>query len=86
MAITMHYRVDVYEGSIGAGNVIFSLEPSSAPFSFAAGDFLDPSGWTGNALQPNQHYQLTTIEHQLTYPGGQECQHNVAISVKAVAR
>ena len=86
MAITMHYRVDVYEGSISAGNVVFLLEPSSAPFSFAVGDFLDPSGWTRNPLPPDQHYQITAVEHQLTYPGGQECQHNVAISVKAVAR
>jgi hypothetical protein len=82
----MLYRVDFYEGSIKSGIVVFSLEPSSVPFSFAVGDFVDPSGWTGNPLQPNQHYQITAVEHQLTYPGGQECQHNLAISVKAVPR
>ena len=82
MAITMYYRVDFYEGT----NNVFSLEPSSLPFSFAVGDFVDPSGWTGNSLPPNQHYRITAVEHQFTYPGTQECQHNVAISVVAVAR
>lgn len=82
MAITMYYRVDFYEGT----NNVFSLEPSSLPFSFAVGDFVDPSGWTGNSLPPNQHYRITAVEHQLTYPGTQECQHNLAISVVAVAR
>ena len=86
MAITMLYRVDFYEGSITSGNVVFSLEPSNVPFSFAVGDFVDPSGWTANPLQPNHHYQITAVEHQLTYPGGLECQHNLAISVKAVPR
>ena len=86
MAITMLYRVDFYDGSIKSGIVLFSLEPSSVPCSFAVGDFVDPSGWTGNPLPPNQHYQITAVEHQLTYPGGQECQHNLAISVKAVPR
>lgn len=86
MAITMLYRVDFYEGSIKSGIVVFSLEPSSVPFSFAVGDFVDPTGWTANPLQPNQHYQITAVEHQLTYPGGQECQHSLAISVKAVPR
>jgi hypothetical protein len=86
MPITMLYRVDFYEGSIDAGTVVFSLEPSTAPISFAVGDFVDPSGWTVNALKPNQHYRITAVEHQFTYPGGQECQHNLAISVKAVAR
>ena len=86
MAITMLYRVDFYEGSIKAGNVVFSLEPSSVPFSFAVGDFVDSSGWTDNPLKPDQHYRITAVEHQLTYPGGQECQHNLAISVKAVRR
>lgn len=86
MAVTMLYRVDFYEGSIESGIVLFSLEPSSVPFSFAAGDFVDPSGWTGNPLQPDQHYQITAVEHQLTYPGGQQCQHNLAISVTAVPR
>lgn len=86
MAVTMLYRIDFYEGAIAAGAVVFSLEPSTVPFSFALGDFVDPSGWTGNTLQPDQHYQITAVEHQLTYPGGQQCQHNVAISVKPVAR
>ena len=86
MAITMRYRIDFYEGSIKSGNVVFSLEPSSVPVSYAVGDFVDPSGWTGNSLQPDQHYQITAVEHQLTYPGGQECQHNLAISVNAVPR
>lgn len=86
MAITMRYRIDLYEGSMSAGNVVFSLEPSSVPFSYGVGDFVDPSGWTGNPLQPDEHYQITAVEHQLTYPGGQECQHNLAISVKAVPR
>lgn len=85
MAITMLYRVDFYEGAI-TGTAVFSLEPSTAPFSFAVGDFVDPSGWAGNTLQPDQHYRITAVEHQLTYPGGQECQHNVAISLAAVAR
>lgn len=86
MATTMRYRIDFYEGSIKSGNVVFSLEPSSIPVSYAVGDFVDSSGWTGNPLQPDQHYQITAVEHQLTYPGGQECQHNLAISVKAVPR
>ena len=86
MAITMLYRVDFYEGSIDTGTVVFSLEPSSVPVSFAAGDFVDPSGWTDNPLKPDQHYRITAIEHQITFPGGQECQHNLAISLKAVTR
>lgn len=86
MAIEMLYRVDFYEGSIKTGNVVFSLEPSTVPISFAIGDFVDPSGWTANPLNPNQHYRITAIEHQLTYPGGEECQHNLAISLKAVPR
>ncbi|HEU4771009.1 MAG TPA: hypothetical protein VFS68_02530, partial [Candidatus Udaeobacter sp.] len=86
MAITMLYRVDFYEGSIKAGNVVFSLDPSSVPFSFSVGDFVDPSGWTVNPLKPNQHYKITAIEHQITDPGGPQVQHNLAISVKAVAR
>jgi len=86
MAITMRYRIDFYDGSIKSGNVVFSLEPSSVPVSYAVGDFVDPSGWTGNSLQPDKHYQITAVEHQLTYPGGLECQHNLAISVKAVPR
>lgn len=86
MAITMRYRVDFYAGSIQSGNIVFSLEPATLPFSFSVGDFVDPSGWTGNVLKPDEHYQITAVEHQLTYPGGQECQHNIVISVKAVAR
>jgi hypothetical protein len=86
MAITVLYRVDFHAGSINSGNIVFSLEPASLPFSFTVGDFVDPSGWTANPLKPDQHYQITAVEHQLTYPGGQECQHNIAISVKAVAR
>ena len=86
MAITMLYRVDFYDGSIGSGNVVFSLEPASLPFSFTVGDFVDPSGWDANPLKPDQHYRIAAVEHQLSYPGGQECQHNVAISLTAVAR
>lgn len=86
MAITMLYRVDFYEGSIKAGNVVFSLDPSSVPFSFSVGDFVDPSGWTVNPLKPNRHYKITAIEHQITDPSGPQVQHNLAISVKAVAR
>lgn len=86
MATTMFYRIDFYEGSIKTGKVVFSLEPSSVPVSFAVGDFVDPSGWTDNPLRPDQHYRITAIEHQLTFPGGEECQHNLAISLKAVTR
>ena len=86
MPVTMLYRIDFYEGSIKSGNVVFSLEPASLPFSFTAGDFVDPSGWDANPLKPDQHYKIAAVEHQLTYPGGQECQHNIAISLKAVAR
>ena len=86
MAVKMHYRIDFYESSSESGNNVFSLEPVSLPFSFSAGDFVDPSGWNGNVLKPDEHYQITAVEHQFTCPGGQECQHNIAISVKAVAR
>ena len=86
MAITMYYRVDFYDGAMAGGNVVFSLEPSTTPVAFAVGDYVDPSGWTGNPLPPDQHYQITAVEHQLTYPGGDECQHNIALSMKAVAR
>lgn len=86
MATTMFYRIDFYEGSVKTGPVVFSLEPSSVPVSFAVGDFVDPSGWTDNPLRPDQHYRITAIEHQLTFPGGEECQHNLAISLKAVTR
>lgn len=86
MAITMYYRVDFYEGAIARNNRVFSLEPSTPPVAFAVGDFLDPSGWTGNPLPPHQYYEITAVEHQLTYPGGDECQHNIALSMKAVAR
>jgi hypothetical protein len=86
MAVTMLYRIDFYAGSVETGNALFSLEPASVPVSFAVGDFIDPSGWTGNPLQSDQRYQVTAVEHQISYPGGRECQHNLAISVKAVAR
>jgi hypothetical protein len=86
MPIQIHYRVDFYEGSISAGNVVFSLEPAATPFAFAPGEFVDPSGWSANPLRPDQHYQITAIEHQITDPGGPEAQHNIAISLKAVAR
>jgi hypothetical protein len=86
MAIKIYYRVDFYEGPIADQNRVFSLEPTTTPYSFAVGDFVDPSGWTGNPLPADQHYQITAVEHQLTYPGGNECQHNIALSIKPVAR
>jgi hypothetical protein len=85
MAI-MLYRVEFYEGALSTGHVVFAFEPSTVPFSFAVGDFVDPSGWTANPLKPDQHYRITAIEHQLTDPGGPQCQHNLAISLEAVAR
>lgn len=86
MAVKIFYRVDFYEGAISDNRVVFSLEPSTLPFSFAPGDFVDPSGWTANPLTPQQHYEITAVEHQLTYPGGDECQHNIALSMKPVDR
>jgi hypothetical protein len=86
MAIRTYYRVDFYEGSAAPGKSVFSLEPANTPYVFAVGDFVDPSGWTGNPLPADQHYQITAIEHQLTYAGGDECQHAVAVLLKAVAR
>lgn len=86
MAVKMNYRVDFYEGAIADNKIVFSLEPSTAPFAFAVGDFVDPNGWTGNPLAPDQHYEITAVEHQLTYPGGEECQHNIALAMKPVAR
>ncbi|HKY09841.1 MAG TPA: hypothetical protein VJQ55_16445, partial [Candidatus Binatia bacterium] len=80
------YRVDFYEGAVSADNVVFSLEPTSVPYSFTVGDFVDPSGWNLNPLPADRHYQIAAIEHQFTDPDGEECQHNVAISVVAVAR
>jgi hypothetical protein len=82
----MLYRVDFYEGPISGGDVVFSLEPDSLPYSFGVGDFVDPSGWNVNPLPVDRHYQIAAIEHQFTVPDGQECQHNLAISVVAVAR
>lgn len=86
MAVQIRYRVDFYQGSISAGNTVFSMEPASTPFAFTPGDFVDPSGWTANPLPPDQHYQITAVEHQLTDPGGPEVQHNIAIVLQAVAR
>lgn len=86
MAVKMNYRVDFYEGAIADNTVVFSLEPSTTPFAFAVGDFVDPNGWTGNPLAPDQHYEITAVEHQLTYPDGDECQHNIALSMKPGAR
>jgi hypothetical protein len=86
MAAKMYYRVDFYEGPIKDKKIVFSLEPSTVPFAFAVDDFVDSSGWTDNPLPPQQHYQITAVEHQLTFFGADECQHNVAISVDAIAR
>ena len=80
------YRVDFYEGSIAAGNVVFSMEPSATPFSFVAGAFVDPGGWPVNPIPADQHYEITAVEHQITDPGGSEIQHNIAISVRPVPR
>lgn len=86
MAVTMHYRVDFYDGAIADDKIMFSLEPSTTPLPFAIGDFVDPSGWAGKPLPPERHYEITAVEHQLTCPGGDECQHNIAVSIKSVAR
>src|SRR5688572_14424035 len=86
MAIRMYYRVDFYDGAIVDNQIVFSLEPSTTPFAFTVGDFVDPSGWTGNPLPLDQRYEITAVEHQLTYPGDDECQHNVALSMRPVAR
>jgi hypothetical protein len=86
MAIKMLYRVDFYADSIDDGKSVFSLEPTSVPYAFAVGDFLDPAGWPGMPLPPDQHYQITAVEHELTCPGGDECQHNVQVRMKAVRR
>jgi hypothetical protein len=80
------YRVDFYEGAVSTGNAVFSMEPSATPFSFAVGEFVDPSGWPANPLPAHQHYEITAVEHQITDPGGPEIQHNIAISVKPVPR
>jgi hypothetical protein len=86
MAVKFHFRVDFYEGALNEEKSVFSIETSDAPYAFAAGDFVDPSGWTGNSLPADQHYQITAVEHQLTCPGGDECQHNIQVSMKAVRR
>lgn len=86
MAVTMRYRLEFYEGSIQPDSLVFSVEPATVPFSFSVGDFVDPSGWSGNVLKPEEHYEITAVEHQFTYPGHQECQHNIVISVRAVVR
>ena len=86
MASRIFYRVDFYERPVTSGDPVFSIEPASASFSFAIGEFVDPSGWPANPLAPHQHYLITAVEHQITDPGGAELQHTIAVSLKAVPR
>ena len=85
MARAIFYRVEFDDG---ANQVVFSFTTTVAPYAFAVGDFVDPSGWTGNRLAPDEHYTITAVEHQLTDPGGEseEMQHNVLVSIEAAAR
>jgi hypothetical protein len=82
MPVTVHYRVDFDDGE----NVVFALESAAAPFAFAVGHFVDPSGWTGNPLPPEERYEVIAVEHQLTFFGGLEAQHNIVVSIRPVAR
>jgi hypothetical protein len=90
MAIEMRYGVVFYDGPISDKKAVNSFEPSSAPYTFSIGDFVDPSGWGGkNQLSANEHYQITAVEHQLSLvdtPEDQYGQHNLAISVIAIPR
>jgi hypothetical protein len=88
MATDMSYRVDFYDGPASDKAVINSYEPSSIPYLFSVGDFVNPFGWGGkNPLSDNQQYQITAVEHQITLvdtPESTMGQHNVAVSLKAV--
>ena len=84
----MRYRVEFYDGSVSDETLVNSFETASAPYRFAVGDFVDPFGWGGkNPLLPDEHYEITAVEHQLTLvdtPEDQQGQHNVVIAMKAV--
>jgi hypothetical protein len=88
MPIKMLYRVEFYNGAISDKDVVNSFEPATVPYAFSIGDFVDPFGWGGkNPLPRDEHYQITSVEHQLTLPDSpQEGLHNVAVSLKAVKR
>ena len=86
----VHYRVEFYDGPISDKEVLNDFEPADVPYAFAVGDFVDPFGWGGkNRLAQTEHYEITAVEHQLSFvdaPEAQNIQHNIAISVKAVPR
>jgi hypothetical protein len=69
--------------------VLHSFNPSTAPYAFSTGDFVNPSGWGADNpnLPEGEQYKITAVEHQLSSPGNPEqLQHNVVISVEAIKR
>ncbi|HXV84548.1 MAG TPA: hypothetical protein VEG60_32260 [Candidatus Binatia bacterium] len=86
----VHYRVEFYDGPISGKEVLNYFEPPDASYPFMVGDFIDPFGWGGkNKLAQTEHYEITAVEHQLSFvdtPESQTIQHNIVISLKAVPR
>jgi hypothetical protein len=80
----MRYVVEFRDASGSDEKPLISFDTTTAPYAFSVGDFVDPSGWGGeNPLDSDEHYQIITIEHQLSLAvtaGGQQGQHNVVIT------
>ena len=86
----MRYVVEFRDASGSYEKPLISFDTTRAPYAFSVGDFVNPSGWGGeNPVGSDEHYQIISIEHQLSLADtteGQQGQHNVVITIKAVQK
>lgn len=87
--IEIFYSIYFYDASSEDKEPVqqFQFHSLTVPYAFSKGDFVDPSGWGTQSLPPDDVYEVTNVEHQLTLPGSPpQGQHNIIISMKAVRK
>ena len=60
--LPLQYHVEFYKNTL-RNDPVFSIETSTPPVAFVAGDMIDPRTWEVNDLPANKIYKVTQVTH-----------------------